>query len=116
MGGAWERMICSIRRILGALLETQFPTDEAFNTLMAKVEGILNFTPLVPITIDPQSDEPLTPKHLLLLRGNANFPPGLFNKKDGYAKNRWAQIQYLSCQFWSRWLKEFLPNMTQRQK
>ena len=116
MRGAWERMVCSIRHILDTLLETQSPTDEAFNTLMAEVEGILNSGPLVPITIDPQSDEPLTPNHLLLLRGNANLPPDLFDKKDCYAKNQWAQIRYLSCQFWSRWLKEFLPNLTQWQK
>ena len=83
---------------------------------MAEVEGILNSRPLVPIVIDPQAHEPLTPNHLLLLRGHPNLPPGLFDKRDSYGKRKWAQIQYLACRFWSRWLKEFLPNLTLRQK
>ena len=77
-------MIRSIRRILGALLETQSPTHEAFNILMTEVEWILNSRPLVPVVINPQSDVSLTPNHLLQLRGNANTPPGPFDKKDCY--------------------------------
>ena len=88
MGGAWERMIRSIRRILGALLQSQTLTDEAFLTMMAEVEGIINSRPLVPIIIDPQADEPFTPNHLLLLRGHPNLSPGLFDKRDSYGKRR----------------------------
>ena len=84
--------------------------------MMAEVEGIINSRPLVPIIIDPQADEPFTPNHLLLLRGHPNLSPGLFDKRDSYGKRRWAQMQYLACHFWSRWLKKFLPNLTLRQK
>ena len=86
MGGAWERMIRSIRRILGAL--SQALTDKVFLTLITEVEGILNSRPLVPIVIDPSADEPRTPNHFLLLRGNPNLPPRLFEKKDCYGKRR----------------------------
>ena len=116
VGGAWERMIRSVRRILGALLKTQTPNNETFSTLITEVEGILNSRPLVPIVVDPLSEEPLTANHLLLLRGNCYLPPGLIDSRDCYAKQRWKQIQYLSNQFWKRWAKEFLPNLNLRQK
>ena len=116
MGGAWERMIRSIRRTLDALVGNQTLTDEALTTLLAEVEGIINSRPLVPVTFDPKSDEPLTPNHLLLMRSNPSLPPGLFEKADCYGKRRWAQIQYIANQFWARWIKEFLPNLNLRQK
>ena len=116
VSGAWERMIRSIRRILAALMTTQTLTDEVLTTLMVEVEGIINSAPLVPVTIDSENDEPLTPNHLLLLHSNSNLPPGLFEKSDCYGKRRWAQIQYLAKQFWSRCIGEFLSNLTLRQK
>ena len=109
MGGAWERMIRSIRRIFGALLKGQTLIDELLTTLMARVEGIINSRSLVPVTMDPEFDELLTPNHLLLLRGNPNLPPGNFDQKESYGTRRWAQSQYLAQKFWSRWIKEFLP-------
>ena len=32
------------------------------------------------------------------------------------ARRRWAQVQFLSNQFWCRWVNEFMSNLTQRQK
>ena len=115
-GGAWERMICSIRRILGGLLGNQTLNDENCLTLMAEVESILNSRPLVPISFTDLEQEPLTPNHLLLLRESPNLPPGIFSKDSCYSRRRWAQVQYLANQFWQRWIKEFLPNLHHRQK
>ena len=56
MGGAWDRMIRSIRRILIALMTTQTLTNEVLTTLMAEVEGI-NPRLLVPVTMDSKNDE-----------------------------------------------------------
>ena len=117
MGGAWERMIRSVRKILTALTRDQILNDEAFSIFMTEVEGILNSRPLVPIMFDDSTqNEPLTPKHLLLLRGTANLPPGLFSKRDCYTRRRWAQVQFVRNQFWCRWVNEFMPNLTERQK
>ena len=116
MGGAWERMIRSIRKILNALIGCQTLNDEGLVTFMTEVEAILNSRPLVPVMYDDKGQEPLTPNHLLLFKGNPNLPPDLFDKKHCYTRRRWAQIQYMSNQFWCRWIKEFLPNLSQRQK
>ena len=74
----------------------------------------MNSRPLVPIVFDPEGNEPLTPNHLLLLRGNPNLPPGLLEKRDSYAKRRLAQVQHLANQFWVGWIREFLPGLNQR--
>nr|CAB3263161.1 uncharacterized protein LOC104265735 [Phallusia mammillata] len=116
MGGAWERMVRSIRRILTSLMTQQVVSDETLSTLFVEVESILNSRPLVPVTFDPRDDEPITPNHLLLMRCNSNLPPGLFDKKDCYVRRRWAQVQYLANQFWIRWVREYLPNIISRQK
>ena len=42
MGGAWERMIRSIRKILNALIGSQTLNDEGLVTFMTEVEAILN--------------------------------------------------------------------------
>ena len=83
MGVAWKRMICSVRKILTAKTCDQTLDDEAFSTFMTETERILNPRPFVPIMFDDSTqNEPLTPNHLLLLRGTSNLPPGLFSKRD----------------------------------
>ena len=83
---------------------------------MTEIDRIINSCPLVAVTIDAQNDEPLTSNHLLLLRGNSNLHPGIFTKQHCYAKQRRAQVQYLSNALWNRWIKEFFPTITLRQK
>ena len=90
MGGAWERMIRSVRKILRVLLEQQLVSDEMLQTLMSEVQGILNSRPLTPVSSDPKDLEPLTPNHLILLRANPNLPPGVFNKEDVYSRRKYS--------------------------
>ena len=116
MGGSWERLIRSISRILSAILQTQLTSDDVLTTVMAEAESILNSRPLIPITLDPKNGQPLTPNHLLLLRESITLPPGLFNQRDIYARRRWAQAQYLTNQFWRRFVKEYLSSLNERQK
>ena len=116
MGGAWERIIPSIRKILRALLGQQHISDEMLRTMMTEVQGILNSRPLTLVSSDPKDLEPLTPNHLLLLRANINLPVGIFSKEDVYSKCRWRQVHYMSDIFWKRWLKEYLPTIQERAK
>ena len=43
-------------------------------------------------------------------------PPGDFEDEGVYAKKRWRVVQYLANIFWSRWRKEYLASLQQRQK
>ena len=88
MGGVWERIIRSTRRILKALLKEQVVHDEALLTLMAETEKILNDRPLTANSSDIRDQDPLTPSKLLLLRPNSSLPTGVFQKDANYSK-RW---------------------------
>ena len=116
MGGTWERMIRSVCRILNALTQMQTLTEKGLNTLMTEMEEILNSGPLVPIMLHDFEEEPLTPNHLLLIRGNPNLLPGTFDTNSCYTCRCWAQVQFLANQFWQCWAKEFFPNLLQWQK
>ena len=80
MGGAWERMICSVRQILKAILKEQLVSDEVLSTVMAEVVNILNFRPLTRNSDSALDEQPLTPNHLLHLRPCPDLPLGIFDK------------------------------------
>lgn len=115
-GGAWERLIRSIRKILNSTLRTQSLDEEGLHTVLCEVESILNSRPLTMESTDPNDLEALTPNHLLLLKVKPSLPPGLFHKEDSYARRKWRQVQYISDLFWKRWIKEYLPQLQERQK
>ena len=115
MGGSWERMIRSTRRILTVLLAEQRVTDETLLTVFAEAEGIINSRPITPITLDPENKEPLTPSHLLLLRPCQTLPPDEYDQRDAI-RCRWKQAQYLADQFWLRWTAEYMTMLNSRQK
>ena len=75
MGGAWERMIRSLRQILKALLKEQVVNDEVLSTVMTEATNILNSRPLTRNSDEPTDEEPLTPNHLLQLRPSTSLPP-----------------------------------------
>ena len=116
MGGIWERMIRTTRKILKILTNEQLVNDETLLTLMAEAEKIINDRPLTPPSSDPMDLEPLTPSKLLLLKPNLCLPPGVFDKRDQYVRRWYKQAQYLADIFWNRWLREYLPTLQARQK
>ena len=112
-GGAWERMIRSVRKILDFLLHLQKLTDETLQTFLCEVEYILNSRPLTPVSSDHKDLNPLTPNDILLSR-TSFIPAGLFQKSDTHSRKLWRQAQYLAEQFWSRWRKSYVPLLQER--
>ena len=49
-------------------------------------------------------------------RQNIALPPGVFAKEDLYSRKQWRHAQYLANCFWSRWIREYIPTLQQRQK
>ena len=92
--------------------------DGSLRTLMCEAEAIVNSRPLtVNQLTDPDSPEPLTPSHLLTMKSKVLLsPPGKFEPADMYARKRWRRVQHLANEFWTRWRKEYLLSLQERQK
>lgn len=115
-GGVWERLIRMVRKVLFSVLQQQTLDDENLETIFCEVEAILNDRPITGVSDDVKDLEPLTPNHILSLKGKPVLPPGAFQPGDLYIRRRWRQVQYLSDLFWKRWTREYLPLLQERQK
>ncbi|KAK3736769.1 hypothetical protein QZH41_020665, partial [Actinostola sp. cb2023] len=117
---AWECQIRTVRNVLSSLLQDNGAQldDESLRTLMCEAEAIVNSRPLtVDQLTDPESSGPLTPNHLLTMKSRVLLaPPGSFQSADLYCTRRWRRVQHLVNEFWSRWRKEYLVSLQQRQK
>ena len=115
-GGAWERCIRTVQKVLNALVREQLLDDESLSTLICEVESIVNGRPWSKVSDDSHNLKPLTPNHLLLLRAGPSLPPGIFVRENLYSRRCWRQVQYLSDVFWRRWTKEYVPGLQGRQR
>ena len=120
--GVFERKIKSVRSIMNActlLMGQRYINLDELLTLFAEASSIINNTPLSPISFSPDDPHPITPAKLLLLRGE-NVPQILYNPSNAdmvsYGSMRWKRVQYLSTQFWVRWRREYIQEMTKRHK
>lgn len=114
-GGAWERMVRSIKTALYATLKERHPKEEILRNLLVEAENVVNSRPLTYQPIDPETMEALTPNHLLQLSGKVLYAPGEFDKEE-YSKRKWRFSQQLVDEFWHRFVHGILPDMRQRTK
>jgi hypothetical protein len=111
-GGAWERLVGSVKAALRATLKEKFPPDEVLHTLALEAEHVINSRPLTPVILD-DNKEALTPNHFLLGRSNAMSPFGSFSDKVLTEKS-WKAAQALADNFWSRWTNEYRQTLRPR--
>ncbi|XP_026322256.1 uncharacterized protein LOC113231928 [Hyposmocoma kahamanoa] len=114
MGGAWERLVRSIKTALYTVLHERAPKEEVLHTLLVEAEHTLNSRPLTHVSTAPEDENPLTPNHFLL-GGPSRVPlPGAFTDTDIDGRKIWRTSQRLADMFWSRWIKEYLPDLQHR--
>ncbi|CAG9813428.1 unnamed protein product [Phaedon cochleariae] len=116
MGGCWERLIGSVKKILQVTLKEEAPKDEVLHTLFLEAESIVNSRPLTHVSIDPDDPDCLTPNHLLISSGTNNQTPFINTFEDQDLRAQWKKSQRLAEIFWSRWVKEYLPTLSKRGK
>ncbi|XP_059053111.1 uncharacterized protein LOC131847549 [Achroia grisella] len=115
-GGAWERLIRSVKTSLRVILKERAPREEVLNTLLTEVENIVNSRPLSHVSVEVGSSESLTPNHFML-GSSSNLPTvGVFNDSDLYLRKQWRKAQRLADMFWKRWVREVLPDLIPRRK
>ncbi|KAA5775392.1 hypothetical protein F3H09_33240, partial [Pseudomonas aeruginosa] len=76
----------------------------------------MNSRPLTHVSVSADDPDPLTPNHFLL-GGPARVPvPGKFDDADLIGRAHWRAAQRLADVFWSRWLREYLPDLQNRRE
>ena len=114
-GGAWERMIRTVRRILDTMLQEKSMKNETLQTFLCETEAIVNSRPLVPPSSDPLDVPPLSPKDILLIGANSETVPiNVFSTTDSDHRKMWKQASYLANVFWRRWRREYVPMLQER--
>ncbi|XP_026735912.1 uncharacterized protein LOC113499598 [Trichoplusia ni] len=114
MGGAWERLVRTVKTALAVVLNERSPPEEVLHTLVTEVEHIVNSRPLTPVSMDPNDAQSLTPNHFLLGRSCGAMAPGEFEDTELVGKATWRTAQRLADHFWRRWVKEYLPLLMPR--
>ena len=90
--------------------------DEELMTAFTGAEALINSRPLTYQSANPQDDIPLTPNHLLHGQLGGVFAPETSKEEAYHPLKRWRRVQELTRHFWKRWLQEWIPSLSPRQK
>ena len=116
MGGAWERLVRTVKQSLKVILKENDITDFELMTVFTEVESIVNSRPLTAVSDDALDFEALTPNHFLLGRANLSLSPNIVYKTDITSNKRWKHVQYMISNFWRRLRREYLSTFRQIQQ
>ena len=116
MGGAWKRMVGVVKQIFKAILLGKSLDDDALHTILLEVETMVNSRPLTDVLVDPGSNFPLTPNHLLRISPAIGPPLKVIDKPDVYARQRHRLVQFVADEFWRRWVLEYPRTLFTRSK
>ena len=118
-GGVWERLIRSAKRHLSDLLKDEGLHVEAFTTVLAKAEAVMNSRPLTPVGAEMESDLPLTPMHFLCpgvyVSSAEEILPPCTPSVDAL-RHSWHHVRTLIEGFWRRWLRDYISALQARPK
>ncbi|XP_061717619.1 uncharacterized protein LOC133525351 [Cydia pomonella] len=114
MGGAWERLVRTVKAALRSCLTNRSLKEEVLSTLLLEAESIVNSRPLTYVPSSPDAPEAITPFHFIL--GSSSVVPWTTSLTDADLSRRcdWRRTLRLADQFWARWLREYLPTLRPR--
>ena len=120
-GGFWERLIRVIKSLLKKHLGKTFIRHRELETVLIRIEGIVNARPMTYVSSDYDDVDPLTPSRLLM--GKKSTVMALENED----QNQWMEgnklivkreryRQMLVRNIWNRWKKEYVLELTKGNK
>ena len=113
--GVWERLIQTAKRSLLLVVGSRKLTLSVFQTVVAESEAILNSRPLTHVGCSISDEGPLTPNQFLLCRPHICLKP-LVNSNQRFSTKDFKLTQTLLDHYWSRLLKEYVPELNKRTK
>ena len=102
-GGAWERLVASVKRCLKKIIGKKKVTYIELQTLIVEIESVLNNRP-IGVDYDNDHEEVLTPNHLLFGRRLENFNINLVDYEPNVnltKRNKFMDV--LLNHLWNRW-------------
>ena len=119
-GGVFERMVRSTKRCLRKMVgRAKFTRDEML-TAVVEIEAVINSRPLSYVS-SADSEEPLTPSHLIVGRRILSLPDHLdhmcdpddedFEVNSSQLTKRMKHLANVLNHFWRRWRSEYLNEL-----
>ena len=122
-GGFYERMVKGVKRCLRKTLGNARLSYDELSTVVIEVQGTLNVRPLTYVYEEGDSEEPLTPSHLMHGRRLTSLPPYPSRRdeeeEEVSVKGLNKRLKYLSCKldhFWKRWKREYLSELREHHR
>src|SRR4029434_9738584 len=115
-GGVWEREIRSVKNALRVILGNQTTSEAVLHTVLIEVEGIMNSKPLGYFSSAASDPDPVTPNLLLMGRRDASLQQAIFANSKLLWRRKWRHSQMLADHFWTRFIRDYLPNLQPRGK
>ncbi len=115
-GGVWEREVRSVKSALYTTVGTQSVPEAVLLTVLLEVEAILNSKPLGYVSSDVADTDPVTPNSLLMGRPDGSLPQVIYPESELLSRRPRRHSQVLADNFWSRFIRNYLPGLQTRQK
>lgn len=118
MGGAWERLIQSVKKCLDYVMNEETPSESVLRNALIEAEFWLNSRPLTHIPIDHEDAKPLTPNAALFGDDEDQLANtlGTFDDASRFSTKASRRARHLVDKFLHRWTSEYLPTIMRREK
>ena len=118
-GGWWERLVGSVKSLLKKVLGRASLSADELDTLLIRVEAVLNSRPITFVYDDHKEPQPLCPSDFLIGRRLMSLPPLSAGQIKVTASNqsnlieRFLLRERLMAEFKQRWTAEYLQERSQ---
>lgn len=117
MGGAWERLVRSVKAAMADGYTEGKLNDEGLQTLISEAEYLVNARPLTYLPLDSEESEALTPNHFLIGSSNGVKQSAVdLNEQRSNLRESLEIVQQQLDRFWVRFVKEYLPVIRRQSK
>ena len=89
--------------------------DEDFATATAQINSIMNNRPITRLSDDPNDIQALSPAQLMSGAADVTADPAQFLDPAGYRRS-FRNLKTVVDAWWSRWVKDYITMLQQRQK